>query len=328
MLRAAVSSDIDTLASIYGGFDLRRPGGYSYAEFRMGLENFCTFLGEFGIKATMFMVGQDFRQPNNLSTIRGVLADGHEIANHTLSHAQGFRLLSPAEKEAEIAGMEEVCEAVTGRRPVGFRSPGWNIGDDAGEILRRRGYLYDSSVFPSSMNPLLKYLHWRSTSRRSGGDRSTLGHLWYMFAPSHPYRTALERLSRRGRDGIMELPVTVVPILRLPFFATFTLATGYELFRASYRALRALDIPIQYQFHLSDFVDYGHPDLGGQVPSRKGVYVPQALRTPLAEKLALFRRVIELIAGDYDFLTLEEWATEEAARLPGGHAELTTAPSP
>jgi peptidoglycan/xylan/chitin deacetylase (PgdA/CDA1 family) len=174
MLEGAISCDVDTLASIYKGVGLCRPSGYTYAEFHMGLENFHRFLEPFGVKATLFMVGEDFQQPQNISSIKAVSAEGHEIANHTLSHAQGFRFLGPAGKEAEIAGMEELCLQVTGQRPVGFRSPGWNMHDDALPILRRRGYLYDSSVHPTSLTPMLKFLHWYTMSSRSGGDRTTL----------------------------------------------------------------------------------------------------------------------------------------------------------
>jgi len=308
MLEGAISCDVDTLASIYKGYGLRREGGYTYGEFRMGLENFCRFLEPFGIKATLFMVGTDFQQPQNVPYIKAVVAEGHEIANHTLTHAQGFGLLSVEEKETEIAGMEEMCQQVTGRRPVGFRAPGWNVSDDVLPILKRRGYLYDSSLFPSALNPLLKFLHWRSTSGRSGGERTTLGHLRYMLAPTQPYHTAEDSLGRRGDDGLIEFPVSVVPIVRLPFFATFLLATGLELFRICYRMFKALRWPIQYQFHLSDFVDYSHPDLEGQVPKGKGVYVPQALRTPLQKKKALFEQALTMLAGDYEFSVLELWA--------------------
>lgn len=309
-LQAALSSDIDTLNSIYHGYDCRRPGGYTYAELRIGLENFCRFLEPFGIKSTLFMVGEDFQQADNIPSIKAVAAEGHEIANHTFSHAQGFRLLSPAEKEAEIAGMEELCQQVTGKRPVGFRSPGWNMSDDALTILKRRGYLYDSSAHPTVLTPLLKFLHWYTMSSRSGGGRTTLGPLRYMFAPTIPYRTTEQVLSRRGNTGLVEIPLTVVPMVRLPFFATFLLATGLEFFKVCYRALRALGRPIQYQFHLSDFVDYGSPELETQVPMGKGVYVPQALRTPLAEKWDLFRRALDIMAQDYQFVTLQEWATQ------------------
>jgi predicted deacetylase len=308
MLEGAISCDVDTLASIYKGYGLRRPGGYTYVEFRMGLENFCRFLQPFGIKATLFMVGMDFHQPQNIPYIKAVIAEGHEIANHTLTHAQGFQLLSPEAKEAEIAGMEEICQQVTGKRPVGFRAPGWNISDDALPILRRRGCLYDSSVFPTLLMPLLKFLHWRSMSSRSGGDRTTMGHLKYMMAPVTPYRTTQRSLAEKGQCGIIEFPITVTPVTRLPFFATFLLVTGLDLFRMCYQALKGLGRPIQFQFHLSDFVDYSHPELANQVPDSNGVYVPQALRTPLRKKWDLFQRALSLIAEDYTFSTLASWA--------------------
>jgi hypothetical protein len=275
----------------------------------MGLENFDHFLEPYQARATLFMVGNDFRHSENHSAIRAMGEAGHEIANHTLTHSQGFRLLSVEQKEAELAGMEEWCEKVTGRKPVGFRSPGWNVGDDALAILLRRGYIYDSSVFPTALMPLLKFLHWYSMRSRSGADRTTLGHLKYMFAPVVPYRTSLHSLAQRGDDGLIEFPITVTPILRLPFFATFIVSTGLGVFRASLAALRALKRPLQFQFHLSDFVDYNHPDLAAQVPEDgQGLYVPHALRMTLENKLTLFRQVMEGLAQDYHFITMESWA--------------------
>lgn len=315
MLEAAISSDIDTLWSNYKGIGCRRSAGYSYAELRMGLEAFDRFLEPYGVKATLFMVGEDFRHVCNHEAIRAVAAAGHEIANHSMTHPQGFRLLSVQDKEVEIAGMEEQCLKVTGTRPVGFRSPGWNVGDDAVEVLKRRGYLYDSSVHPTVLMPLLKFLHWKSMSSRSAEDRTTMGHLHYMFAPTSPYLCARSSFGRRGADGIMEFPVTVTPRLRLPFFATFLLASGLPMFRRSLRALVAAGRPIQFMFHLSDFVDYSHPDLADQVPSdRDGVYVPQALRMPLETKWDIFRRALDMIAETSKFKTLEQYAMQSEAK--------------
>lgn len=306
---AAISSDIDTLESNYKGIGCRRRGGYSKAELRMGLEAFSRFLERYDAPATLFMVGHDFRHEPSHDAVRAVALAGHEIANHTMTHAQGFRLLAPAEQEQELVGMEELCEGVVGYRPVGFRSPGWNIGDNALPILQRRGYLYDSSVFPTTLMPLLKILHWRSMHSRSAADRTTMGRLRYMTAPTAPYRTSAASLGRRGSNGLIEFPITVVPGLRLPFFATWLAATGIDAFRWSYRALRAVGRPIQFMFHLSDFVDYRHPELADQVPlPGDGVYVPRALSMTLRAKIDLFSRAVDMIAADHEFVTLRAWA--------------------
>jgi hypothetical protein len=274
----------------------------------MGLERLARFLEPYQIRSTLFMVGNDFNEPANRSHIISMDAAGHEIANHTMTHAQGFRLLSLEEKEAEIAGMEEICEKTLGHRPIGFRSPGWNIGDDALSILKRRGYLYDSSVHPTCLMPLLKFLHWHSMSNCNRIERTTMGHLRYMIAPIKPYHTSMRGFSSKGNDGIMEFPLTVMPFIRLPFFATFLLATGLTLFKTIFDLLKAMGYPIQFQFHLSDFVDYGHPDLTDQMPDRKRVYVPQAMATSLASKLILFQKALDIIAKGYSFSTLEALA--------------------
>jgi hypothetical protein len=308
-LLAAITSDIDSLEAIYKGQGCRRTEGYTRVEMRMGLENFHRFLDPYGVRATLFMVGNDMKFPENQPAIRAMAEVGHEIANHTLTHAQGFRLLNEVQKEAELAGMEELCLQVVGKRPVGFRSPGWNVGDDALPILQRRGYVYDSSVHPTSLMPLLKVMHWYSMRHRSAADRTTMGHLRYIFAPAIPYRTSRRSLGKKGADGIIEFPITVTPVLRLPFFATFLVSTGLGVFRASLGALKALRRPLQFQFHLSDFVDYNHPDLSDQVPEDgQGQYVPFALRLPLEQKLSLFRSVIDALADSYSFITLQEWS--------------------
>jgi peptidoglycan-N-acetylglucosamine deacetylase len=303
----AISVDVDTLQSIYHGRGRKR-AEYTFAEFRMGLENLSRFLEPYGVNATLFMVGSDLLVPANQPAVRAMAAAGHEIANHTHTHAQGFRLLSSEEQERELAGMEEACVAVTGRRPVGFRSPGWNMGDQALPILKRRGYVYDSSIHPMLATPAFKALHWLSTSACEARERSTLGQWSYMFAPLRPYRTDASRLSRRGDGGVVEFPMSVVPGIRAPFWATFLLASGLHVFRACYRAIRSAGLPMHYMFHLSDFVDYSHPDLADQVPSGAGVYVPQALRVPLEQKIALFRSAMDVIAADYQLVTLERWA--------------------
>jgi peptidoglycan/xylan/chitin deacetylase (PgdA/CDA1 family) len=274
----------------------------------MGLENFHSFLANYDIKSTLFMVGNDFKNSDNHAAIRAMCETGHEIANHSMTHPQGFRLLPSQEKEFEIAAMENICLQVTGRRPEGFRSPGWNISDDTLPILKRRGYLYDSSVNPTVLVPLLKCLHWYTMRGTSRENRTTLGHLYYMFAPTRPYQTSRKRLGSRGHGGLIELPLTVTPVFRLPFWATSLLALGPVFFKTSYNLLKSFGFPIQLQFHLSDFVDYRHPELVDQMPQPKdGVYIPQALNKKLSTKISFYRKILDILTADYRFYKLADW---------------------
>ena len=308
---ASVSIDVDTLSSIYKGNGLTREGGYTFVELRTGLEAISRFFSEFGINTTLFLVGTDFVSKMNHSSIKQIANDGHELANHSMSHPQGFRWLSAGQKEKEIADMGEICKKVTGVRPVGFRSPGWNMDDSGLPVLQKLGYLYDSSVFPTLMMPVMKAAHWVSMFRQPRPDRTTMGKWRYMLAPRAPYRTSARSLAERGLDGLVEFPVSVTPFLRIPFFATMLLFLGFDVYASLYQRMRSVGLPIHFQMHLSDFVDYSLPELQDQMPSRnRGAYVPQALTTPLNEKLDIFHRMVELISRDYTFTTLKDWVPQ------------------
>ncbi|MBI1971525.1 MAG: polysaccharide deacetylase family protein [Candidatus Wildermuthbacteria bacterium] len=308
-LRGSISIDIDTLKTHFKGFGLKR-GEYDFSDFREGMKNFLDFLDPFNIKATFFIVGRDLLVEQNIPILREAVRRGHEIANHTMNHVQGFRLLSSREKEKEVELSERLIEQHVGQRPVGFRNPGWNINNDMVEILGRRGYLYDSSIFPSFLNPLLKLMHYRAMSDRPFPDRTTLGRMEYMFAPVRPYHPSLSSFSKKGTAPLIEFPLPVVPGIRVPFFATFLLKTGLPFFKISYAALKALKRPIIYEFHLFDFVDFEQPHFIDQIPSKAqaGSYIPQSIHTPFAVKHDLFRRAVEIMAKDYQFDTIEHLA--------------------
>ncbi len=205
--------------------------------------------------------------------------------------------------------MGEICRQTIGRAPVGFRSPGWNIDDATIPFLKKHGYLYDSSIFPTSIMPVMKYAHWQSMSKQDKVDRTTMGQMNYMFAPIKPYHTSPDSLSKIGNNGLIEFPITVTKKLRIPFFATTSLFSGSMINRLIYHQICKHQIPIHFQMHLSDFVDYSLPELSDQMPATgSGVRLPQALHTPLTKKLKLFGEIIELIHSDYELLTLENWA--------------------
>lgn len=79
-------------------------------------------LRERNIKATFFVVGQMAKEHPEI--IRAILADGHEIGNHTWSHPLNMTRLSDEKNRSEIAQASKLLMDVAGYRPRLFRPPG------------------------------------------------------------------------------------------------------------------------------------------------------------------------------------------------------------
>jgi peptidoglycan-N-acetylglucosamine deacetylase len=77
-------------------------------------------LDRFGVRATFFMCGANVRRLPEIA--QEVLIRGHEIGNHTYSHAPLY-LKSAAFIEREIAAAQQTFEDVLYIRPKYFRAP-------------------------------------------------------------------------------------------------------------------------------------------------------------------------------------------------------------
>jgi peptidoglycan/xylan/chitin deacetylase (PgdA/CDA1 family) len=76
-------------------------------------------LAEYGIPATFFLLGsQAERHPD---IVRRILAEGHEVGNHSYSHPN-LRLLSPERKTEEICRTDAILRSL-GAAPVFLRPP-------------------------------------------------------------------------------------------------------------------------------------------------------------------------------------------------------------
>jgi hypothetical protein len=303
MKNCSVTVDVDCLRSNFKGFGLRN-GEYSFGEFSPGLEACLEFFFRFNIRATFFFVARDCEDRMIAGMVRKVTSGGHEIASHSYTHPQGFRFLAAEEKRNELKMSKEVLEDVSGQRVAGFRAPGWNISDDTLPILRELGFAYDASVFPTSLAPLLKIMHAYSMRKRDSLARTTLGEFYYSFSPVSPYRSGEKKLGRRGSSDFFEFPVQVSGFLRLPFYSTFHLSYPF-LIERGYSAIRDREM-INYQMHLSDFVDYTTGSFDREIPREAGSYRPLSLRMGLDKKLMVWKKVFAAISRDFQFLPVRE----------------------
>jgi peptidoglycan/xylan/chitin deacetylase (PgdA/CDA1 family) len=76
---------------------------------------------------------------------RRVADAGHEVALHGWIHERNSVLPEPAERDLMLRSAD-VLEQVTGRRPVGIRTPSWDFSPATLKIVAEMGLLYDSSL--------------------------------------------------------------------------------------------------------------------------------------------------------------------------------------
>src|SRR5262249_48569840 len=139
---------------------------------------------------------------------------GCEVGNHSQKHLYALSRAPLEEVEREVSQAEEAILIATGERPVGFRAPGYALSATLYQVLERRAYRYDASVFPAVPYYFAKaavLVAMRATGRSS---RAVLDHPSVLQAPRVPYFPDPEHPYRRGRGKLLELPMTVIPWVR------------------------------------------------------------------------------------------------------------------
>jgi peptidoglycan-N-acetylglucosamine deacetylase len=261
---------------------------------------------------TVFVVGQDAALDKNLASLRMLAAEGYEIGNHSFRHEPWLHLYDAEAISAELQATEEHLLRATGQRPVGFRGPGFSVSAAVLEILARRGYQYDASTFPTFLGPLARTYYFLSTRLEADErDRRKLlfGRFGEGFRPVRPYRWAVE-----GRE-LIEIPVTTMPILRLPIHVSYLLylakfsrrlALGY--FRSALELCRATGVPPSLLLHPLDLLDTT------DAPELK--FFP-AMGVPAEQKRSFVAEVLRLLCERYRIVPLREHARHVAAGLNG-----------
>lgn len=271
------------------------------------------FLSERRLAISVFVVGQDAALERNWESLRAIALAGHEIGNHSFHHEPWLHLYSEAEIEADIATAEAHIERATGRRPVGFRGPGFSLSLATLRVLARRGYRYDASTFPTFIGPLARLFYFtrtRLSPEEARRRKALFGTLREGLRPNRPYRWKLEA------GELVEIPVTTMPGLRVPIHVSYliylagiapALATAY--FRAALGLCRLTGTTPSLLLHPLDFL--GRDDL------QELAFFP-GMNLPSARKLPVVARAVDELAAHFRILTLEQYAREASddGRLP------------
>ena len=95
----------------------------------------------FGLKSTFFTPGWIAEQYPKM--VEAVARDGHEIGLHGYLHEPPPGLSEPQEREIVRRG-SAALEALTGKRPIGYRSPIWQFSKNTVRLLHEAGFKYTS----------------------------------------------------------------------------------------------------------------------------------------------------------------------------------------
>lgn len=110
---------------------------------RRGIANLLDMMDEIGLRATVFVPG--WVASTHRAQVEQVHARGHELALHGWCH-EPPTTIARDDLRRTLDRAATLLADITGERPVGYRSPSWDMTADVFGVLRELGVTYDSSL--------------------------------------------------------------------------------------------------------------------------------------------------------------------------------------
>ena len=294
MRGAAITIDVDSLRfyrKIHGLAPVPESEDPVYS---LAVPRFFQLIGELGVPATLFLVGQDApRYATQFAAARGL---GAEIGNHSFRH--DFRLATLS-REAIRSDVEEAHRALLPLTPDGningFRAPGYNTSPALLEAVADLKYSYDSSRLPSPL-----YFAGRAAAIGAysllGRPSQALVGKWKAFSGSlQPHR----------EGTLVELPMSCEPASRLPLIGTVIPLLPAQIRRLLVsRAVRALKYFV-FEMHAIDLLDSS--EVASDLASAQ-----RDLKVSVARKMSSFQQLFSQLKQECTLMTLRDIARAEA----------------
>ena len=262
------------------------------------------FLKERNLGITFFIVGQDAALEKNREALRSIAAAGHEIGNHSFNHEPWLHLYSKDELVAEFEKTEAAILDVTGKRPVGFRGPGYSLSPTVLDVLAERGYEYDCSTLPTYIAPLARAYYFFKSPEMTDEEREKRKKLFGKF--SDGFQSLKPHVLDIGGTTLVEIPVTTMPIVKTPihasyliYLSTFSPLASKLYWRTALMLCRATGVQPSLLLHPLDFLS------GDDVPALK--FFP-GMSMPIARKMAILGEIVTAFTDSFDVVTMREHA--------------------
>jgi polysaccharide deacetylase family protein (PEP-CTERM system associated) len=238
-------------------------------------ERLLALLQQHRVKTTFFVVGEIARRHPQL--IFSIVSEGHEIACHTTTHVP-LTQRTPEQLRADLGENIALLNAAGASDICGFRAPIFSLTQATPwvyGVLKDMGFAYSSSVLP---------------------------------APSPLYGWPEHGSAVREHAGVVEIPVTLLPLLRVP--------AGGVYFRVLPRWL--LQRWFAARFRQSEpVVGYLHPyDIDIDTADARLTFAGFE-KNPLFNHLmyvgrgSVFAKLQTILAQGFDILPYREWLRQQ-----------------
>lgn len=145
-IKVGYGVDIDAVAGWLGSYQGEdSPDDISRGIFagKVGIPRLVNLFERFDIKATWFAPGHSIETfPKEMEMI---VEKGHEVGLHGYSHENPLAL-SPEQEEKILVRSQELITNLTGKAPVGYVAPWWELSPVTIELLVKYGVKYDHSL--------------------------------------------------------------------------------------------------------------------------------------------------------------------------------------
>ncbi|MDD5281776.1 MAG: polysaccharide deacetylase family protein [Candidatus Omnitrophica bacterium] len=302
----SITIDIDTLGEDFSTGNLSKNDSEKIRRlaYNKSLPRILDILQGLGIKATFFIIGKDGLIHSNKRVIRDIASRGHEIANHSLAHRRDLVKLNKNEIIEDISLSGKILSDITGDKLYGFRMPGCTINNTILNALEGMGYIYDSSLNSSIAYNLAKLLYKGLFAK--GNIPAPSQGISSLRAPGEPYFPDKKNIftSSNNNSGILEIPITLVPWLSIPFMNYLLLTGGYRITELFYRLIRRKRKFLNFVMHDSELACFD--DYQGQHLSCRlcGWHLNKDIRL----REGFVNKILKMISLDYQFITLKEYA--------------------
>lgn len=271
--------------------------------FNIFVPHILDLLDELGLKITFFIVGKDTEDEDNCKYLKMITDHGHEIGNHSYHHESWLQSYNYEEIEREIRKAETAIEKVTGQRIIGFRGPGFSWSKDLLNVLYKRGYQFDASTLPTYLGPLAR-MYYFNKSHLTKEERKSRKELFGKFTEGlrsvKPYKWDLGE----GKS-LVEIPVTTMPILKIPFHLSYLLFIGNisEKLMSVYlliaiRLCKMTNTPISFLLHPLDLI-------GGDQINQLAFF--PGMNVNSQNKRNIFKKVVTIISGEYEIVNMSKY---------------------